>query len=83
MVEQPAEQAPAEQGVEQPAELDLTNAHLPSLADVPGLTQQLTVSAEQRRSGAGAGGSCGCPLGACVLEARQRSRLHPLLSSLC
>ena len=51
MVEQPAaERAAAEQGGEagQAAELDLTNAHLPSLAEVPGLTQQLTVSAAAR-----------------------------------
>lgn len=43
--EQPAaEQLAAGQDGGAAAELDLTNAHLPSLAEVPGLTQQLTVS---------------------------------------
>ena len=38
-----AEAAAAAAGQDGGTELDLTNAHLPSLADVPGLTQQLTV----------------------------------------
>ncbi len=43
--EQPAAEAAAAAGQDAAAggELDLTNAHLPSLAEVPGLTQQLTV----------------------------------------